>query len=112
MSEVTRDAALRKAMGTYGTEAARGAMAAFRAQLAERGEPFVAAYEYAYQRLDVALTRLEQFVNEGPGEGTPIELADVLVDYVFDRIAELEELAAEVDKKYAGAIAEPTGDTA
>jgi len=88
MSEATRDATVRKAMGPYGTDAMRGAMAAFRDRLAERGEPFAAAFEYAYERLDVALTRLEHFFQHGPSEATPIELADVLVDYVFDRIAE------------------------
>jgi hypothetical protein len=110
MSEATRDASMRQAMGTYGTDAARGAMAAFRDRLAERGEPFGAAIEYVYKRLDVALTRLEHFFRHGPSEATPTELADVLVDYVFDRFAELSELAGEVDEKYVGLGDEPRGD--
>jgi hypothetical protein len=114
MSEATRDASIRQPMGTYGTDAARGAMAAFRDRLADRGEPFAAAFEHVYEHLDVALTRLEHFFRHAPSEATPIELADVLVDYVFDRVAELERLAAEVDEQYVGdtAVGDPTQDPA
>lgn len=86
-------------LGMYGVDAVRTAMASFRERLSARGEPFDAGLELLYQRLETALVPLADFCSET--RGMPLQMADVLSEFVADKVDDLREYARTIDEDYS-----------
>jgi hypothetical protein len=98
LSEATRAKPEERGLGMYGIESVERAVVDFRERLRARNEPINAGLGLICDRLAVAMASLRTFFQGG--EGVTPDMADVLAEFVADRVDELGRWAAEIDQEY------------